>query len=240
MASAGYIPCFQPVCIACAGGGMLLGYVRRAAAAAQTPGPASAPNIFVIQAYEHGPRSADRRRPAGPAAEQFEQARARVRTRAKKTVERQCQIVREPCRLLCWLLLCGGACTARQAGRSRGNETVCARQASFSNLFLCLCRARCGSACALAARWRVCGRERTRLRESWEACSAASGLSNFSWLAHAVHARRARPLPPPSLYEPQRDALRLLFDHSLQGGRRRACAAPTAQRQKISRLRPLR
>ena len=84
---------------------------RRAAAAAQTPEPASAPNIFVIQANTHGPRSADRRRPAGPAAEQFEQARARVRTRAKKTVERQCQMVRELCRLLCWLLLCGGACT---------------------------------------------------------------------------------------------------------------------------------
>ena len=95
---------------------------------------------------------------------------------------------------------------------------MCARQASFSKLFLCLCRARYGSAYTSAARWRVCGRERTRLRESWEACSAAPARSNFSWLAHAAHARRTRPLPLPSLPEPQRDALRLPFDQSLQGG----------------------
>ena len=117
---------------------------------------------------------------------------------------------------------------------------MCARQASFSKLFLCLCRARYGSAYTSAARWRVCGRERTRLRESWEACSAAPARSNFSWLAHAAHARRTRPLPPPSLPEPQRDALRLPFDHSLQGGRRRACAAPTAQRQDLWPALPLR
>ena len=121
-----------------------------------------------------------------------------------------------------------------------GAGTMCARQASFSKLFLCLCRARYGSAYTSAARWRVCGRERTRLRESWEACSAAPARSNFSWLAHAAHARRTRPLPPPSLPEPQRDALRLPFDHSLQGGRRRACAAPTAQRQDLWPALPLR
>lgn len=57
--------------------------------------------------------------------------------------------------------------------------------------------------------------------EDWaegEACAAALVRSNCSLLARAAHTQRARPLPPPSFPEPQRDALRLPFDHSQQGG----------------------
>jgi hypothetical protein len=101
-------------------------WLRCAATAAQTSEPASAPNIFVIQASVPGPRSADLRRPAGRAAEQFEQARAHVHTRAKKTLKRSNASAKlSESRAGC----CAGYCIAevrappaRQGGLSRGER----------------------------------------------------------------------------------------------------------------------
>jgi len=218
MTPAGYIPCFQPLCIACAGGGMLATACGRGRADPWACFSAE----YLCNPGKHAwatlcqPTEASR--PSRRAVRTSASARAHAREKNGRTPVPNCQRTVSAAVLVAALRRCvhTPSCVAVSVW---GAGTMCARQASFSKLFLCLCRARCGSAYTSAARWRVCGRERTRLRESWEACSAAPARSNFSWLAHAAHARRARPLTPPSLPEPQRDALRLPFDHCLQGGR---------------------
>ena len=88
----------------------------------------------------------------------------------------------------------------------------------------------CAGQAHLPARWRVVG------EEDWaegEACPAALARSNCSLLARAAHTQRARPPPPPSFPEPQRDALGLPFDHSLQGGEaERLCRSHRPHKEK--------
>ena len=151
--------------------------------------------------------------------EQFERAIDRARA---KTVERQCQLVREPCLLACCVLLRAGACTHAEPGRRpRCLGKVCARQPAFPNSSSVYTFQRGGGFVG---------------EEDWaegEACPAALARSNCSLLARAAHTQRARPLPPPSFPEPQRDALGLPFDHSLQGGEaERLCRSHRPHKEK--------